>query len=197
MKKRILLSFLIVGIFIISFTFAQAQGVGKANQNSQAQISAFVEDPASGIYTNEQGKQIKIQRQEKNKFKLESEGVSVDCECNLTQERTKNKTKLKTKLSNGKNAEIKIMPNTASETALKRLRLKVCSEANNCSIVLKEVGKNNEIKLAYEVKAQKQSRVLWLFKKRMQVQSQINAETGKIIRVKKPWWAFLAKEDDE
>jgi len=31
----------------------------------------------------------------------------------------------------------------------------------------------------------------------MDVSAQIDAETGEIIRVKKPWWAFLASEPEE
>jgi len=31
----------------------------------------------------------------------------------------------------------------------------------------------------------------------MNVEAQVDAETGEIIRVKKPWWAFLASEPAE
>ena len=89
------------------------------------------------------------------------------------------------------------MPNTASETALQRLRLKVCSEENECQIELKEVAQNNQIKVAYEIKTQRQSKILGLFGARMQVQAQVDAENGEIIQVKKPWWAFLATEPQE
>jgi hypothetical protein len=30
----------------------------------------------------------------------------------------------------------------------------------------------------------------------MQVQAQVDAETGEIIQVNKPWWAFLAVEPE-
>jgi hypothetical protein len=93
--------------------------------------------------------------------------------------------------------EVKIMPDTASERALERLRLNVCSEENNCSIELKEVGNGNQTKAAYEVKVEKQARVLGLFKTKMQVQAQVDAENGEVIQTKKPWWAFLASESEE
>lgn len=98
---------------------------------------------------------------------------------------------------NGKNMEVKIMPDTASERALERLKLNVCSEENNCSIELKEVGNGNQTKAAYEVKVEKQARVLGLFKTKMQVQAQVDAENGEVIQTKKPWWAFLASESEE
>jgi len=89
------------------------------------------------------------------------------------------------------------MPNTASETALQRLRLKNCNEEQGCNIELKEVGQGQQAKLAYEMKTQRQSKVFGLFGARMQVQAQVDAETGEIVRVKKPWWAFLASEPAE
>ena len=87
------------------------------------------------------------------------------------------------------------MPDTASERAMERLRLKVCSEENDCQIELKEVGKGEQVKAVYEVKAQKQAKLFWLFRIKMQVRAQIDAESGEVIRTKKPWWAFLASEE--
>ena len=126
--------------------------------------------------------------------------TEVDTELELEQEETEsgNKTKLKAKLTNGKNAEIKIMPDTASETALNKLRIRVCSEENNCQIELKEIGKGDEEKqLAYEMQIERHSRILGIFQKKMQVQAQVDAENGEVIKVKKPWWAFLASEPAE
>lgn len=83
------------------------------------------------------------------------------------------------------------------ERALERLRLKVCSEEQECTIELKEVGSGEQAKIAYELKTQRQSKVLGLFKAQMQVQAQVDAENGEVIKVKKPWWAFLASEPSE
>ncbi len=99
--------------------------------------------------------------------------------------------------SNGVKSEIKIMPVVASETALNRLRLKVCSEENNCTIELKEIGKGEQAQIVYELKIQRESKILGLFKKQMQVSTQVNAENGKIVKTEKPWWAFLASEQYE
>ena len=85
----------------------------------------------------------------------------------------------------------------AAERALERLRLKVCSEENNCTIQLKETGNQEQAQLAYEMKIQKQARILGLFKTRMQVFAEVNAENGEVIRTGKPWWAFLASESME
>jgi hypothetical protein len=98
-----------------------------------------------------------------------------------------NETKLIIQLSNGGKTEIKIMPDTASERAIGRLRLKVCNETNNCTIQLKEVGG----KAVYEIQVQRHYRILGLFKVKAQNKAEVDAETGEI-KVKKPWWSFLA-----
>jgi hypothetical protein len=106
-----------------------------------------------------------------------------------------NDTDVYAKTSDGRKVKLKVMPDAASERARERLRLKLCGEDNNCSIELKEVGKDKQV--AYELQAERHSKLLGLFRKKMQVKAQVNAETGEIIRVKKPWWAFLATEPEE
>ena len=153
----------------------------------------------AGVYTSPTGEQIRVSELAKNRFLLHFDNETADAETELEieQETENNKTKLKTRLSNGRNAEIKIMPGVAAEKALERLRLKVCSADNNCSIELKEVGNSKDGQLAYEVQAQRHSRILAIFKAKMQVKAQVDAETGELIRIKKPWWAFLATEPAE
>jgi len=104
--------------------------------------------------------------------------------------------KIKATLSNGKESLVKIMPSTASENAIKALRLHNCVEAEGCTIELKEVGNGNETKAAYEVKTQKEARVFGLFKAKMNVEAQIDAETGEVIQTKRPWWSRFAVEQD-
>ena len=160
------------------------QGIGKTIRN---RVKA-------GVYTNKEGEEIRVSETAQNRIKLKAEEVEAETELEIESEQENNKTKLKVKLSNGKYSEVKIMPNTASERALERLRLKVCLEENNCKLIIKEVGKGEQTRLAYELQAEKQGRFLGLFKMKMKVQSQIDAENGEIIKAKKPWWAFLVAE---
>ena len=149
----------------------------------------------AGEYLNSEGKQIRIQRQANNMCTFEVGGVNATCPLNMTQEQFQNRTRLYVGLSNGRNAEIKVMPDTASEVALQRLRLKNCD--GNCSVQLREVGSGNQTKMVYKTKVQRTSRVLGLFRARMNVQAQVDAETGDVVSVNKPWWAFLATEPEE
>jgi hypothetical protein len=88
--------------------------------------------------------------------------------------------------SNGRKAEVKIMPETASENAIKRLG------ELNFTIELKEIGKEEDNKtLIYELKGNKEGKFLGIFKIIAKVKAEVDAETGKI-KVIKPWWSFLA-----
>lgn len=199
---------LLLGVFLFSFVVAQVGPGDGTGAEHDAVVAAGGQsgDPVvgegigakimAGNYFGEGGQQMMIQEKANNQVRLEVGGVGVDCDCNMTQERVNNKTKLKTKLSNGRNAEVKVMPDRASETALERLRLKNCAEGE-CSIELKEVGQGEGARLAYEVKTQRSSMIFGLFGKRMDVEAQVDAETGEVIRVNKPWWAFLASESEE
>lgn len=105
-------------------------------------------------------------------------------------------------MSNGQHASIKVMPDQASKKALEQLRMRTCSEG--CTIELKEVGsetsesnsESGEIRAAYEVRANKDAKVLGIFNSKMDVSTQVNAESGEVTNTKKPWWDFLASEAD-
>ena len=90
---------------------------------------------------------------------------------------------------------VKIMPSTASATAIARLGIKNCNESEGCTIVLKETGSGNETKATYEVKAKKEAKLFGFIKTHMDVTAEVDAETGNVTSTHKPFWAFLAKEE--
>lgn len=107
-----------------------------------------------------------------------------------------NGTKLRAILSNGRYAEVKVLPNTAARVAVERMQAK-CEE-RNCTVVLKEVSEgNNKSRAVYSVETEKEARALWIFKTKMRVKGEVDSETGEVIRIAKPWWAFLANERNE
>ncbi len=77
--------------------------------------------------------------------------------------------------------EVKIMPDVASEKAIETLELK-----RELEIELKDTGKPT-----YEILGEKEVRVLGLFRARMNITTEIDAETGEIEIIKRPWWRFL------
>ena len=79
------------------------------------------------------------------------------------------------------NKEIKFMPNAASEMALNKLKLM------DFEIELKDVGKP-----VYEIEGTKDVKILGFISAKMSINSQVDADSGLILRTNKPWWSFLA-----
>jgi hypothetical protein len=133
------------------------------------------------------GKTVMFMR-EGEKLRIQSGEHIAECreECNLSKEQKR----IHITMSNGIKSEIKIMPDVASERALERLRLKLCE---NCTLELKEVGEGNETKMVYELKTKARARILGIFKTNVDVEAQVDAETGEITKAKKPWWARLTQ----
>jgi hypothetical protein len=161
----------------------ELQNQGEETQNQVATQAKTM--AKSGEYTTEAGQKIQLMAKENNQMEIKSGNVIAKTEMKMTQEGEM--TELKVQLSNGRNAEIKVMPDTASETALTRIGLKVCLAEEGCTIELKEVGKGETVEPAYEVEAETEGRFLGLFKTKAKVKTQISAETGEILRVKKPF----------
>lgn len=46
-------------------------------------------------------------------------------------------------------------------------------------------------KLIYEIKGTKRKRLFFIIPVNLKIESKINAETGEILEIKKPWWSFL------
>lgn len=139
-----------------------------------------------------EGKSVLINEMSGEQKEIIAGKINARTELNLTADDFGNGTSLRAILSNGRFADVKIMPDRAAAVALEKLRAK-CEE-RNCSIELKEVGVGNNTRAAWVVETDKESRVFLIFKKRMIAKAEIDSETGEILRIKKPWWAFLAKE---
>ena len=176
---------------------ADGSGVGGVNTagtgdgSGERVGSPMMKLQGEGQFTFGEGRVMEF-AQEGERIQLKTGEHTAECTgCDLNQENGK----LMAKMSNGQNAEIKVMPDQANIKALERLQLKDCGE--DCSIELKEVGKGDETRMAYEIKAQKESRVFGIFRANMDVEAVVDADTGEVIESRKPWWAFLASEEDE
>jgi len=142
---------------------------------------------------NVNGKNITIKNIGKERREIIAGKINAKIGLNITgEEIDENTTSIAALLSNGKLAPVKIMPDRASLNALKKLKAKC--EKEDCTIELKESGNFENVKPVYVVETEKDSRIFFIFPKRMVVRAEVDAETGEIINVKKPWWAFSAKE---
>ncbi len=82
--------------------------------------------------------------------------------------------------------KVKILPETASARARERLG------ELGFNVTLKEVGKGNETKTIYEARAKKEGKLFGFLKVKGDVSAEIDAETGEVKKVHKPWWGFMA-----
>ncbi|MBU3906942.1 MAG: hypothetical protein KKA64_01695 [Nanoarchaeota archaeon] len=84
-----------------------------------------------------------------------------------------------------KNNETKeiILPDKVKE----KIKAKIKAKLENHNITLTEDG-------IYIVQMNKKARLFFLFPVSEKVDADINAENGEIIRIRNPWWGFLAKD---
>ncbi|MFH1307287.1 MAG: hypothetical protein ABIH72_00355 [archaeon] len=138
----------------------------------------------------ESGKTMSIEAgRSGNLITITIDKTEVDTELEIETELGEgNQTKLKAKMKNGETKEVKVMGDEAQVRVRERAR--ICEGEGNCTVKLQEI--NGE--LMYEFEGNKEGRLFALFKKQMKIQARIDAETGEVSKIKKPWWALLASE---
>ena len=82
--------------------------------------------------------------------------------------------------------EVKIMPDQVEEKLKERVKARL--ELRN--ITLDENGN-------YQVQTKKRARLFFLIPVREHVEAQIDSSTGEILKMKNPWWGFLARDVKE
>ena len=200
MKKIFALSVLFLLLFAV-FTFAEIEQEQEQNEGEDSDDSEEIdetEDDETEDDTDSEEIDEDVEDTEDDEEIDDEEAQEiedVESELEIETEKDENgKNKVKVKFKDGTESEVKVMPSTASDRAIEALSLNNCVAEEGCTIELKDVGNG---KLAYEIETEKESKIFGLFKTKMHVQAQIDAETGELIRAKKAWWAFLASEDDE
>jgi hypothetical protein len=126
------------------------------------------------------------------KYKRESgEEDEVKTELEIEDEFEGNESRIKIKMKNGTRIRLKVLPDQVSETIFETLKTR------NFTIELKEVKHKNIPRVVYNIQAGKPGRFLGIFKLKLKVETQIDPETGEVIVISKPWWAFLVTEPTE
>ena len=167
----------------------------KTRKELQGDIKKYLKERKE-IRSEIKGKNITFEKGdgEGDEIRLRVRNHTARTTLNITEREDENNNTILEFRNGDKVREIKIMPDTASERALERLRLKVCNESNNCTIVLKDVPVNKVNKLMYEIQVQRHYKLFGLFKTKAENKIQVDAENGNVTQIKKPWWAFMASE---
>ena len=130
------------------------------------------------VFTKNGSKTILIKKISNKETSIESGNVSA-----ITSNKLKSKeNKLYFETTNG-NKLINVLPDQAF--------LKV-KEKTKVSRVRQIELKQEKEKPIYEIKAEKPIKIVAIFPATMKIKTKVDARTGDIISVKKPWWSFLA-----
>lgn len=130
----------------------------------------------------------------KRQFKLEGETddedieVDVDDEIEIEDVVVEGETKFRAKLSNGNISYIEVMPNWVREMIRQRLRIR---NQTNMTIKLKEKVHQNIPRVVYNAEFNEHGKFLGVFKLAMKVNAEVDPETGEVLEISRPWWAFL------
>ncbi len=85
-----------------------------------------------------------------------------------------------------KTREVRVMPDQVQDKIQERINRRL----QNQTIELDENG-------IYRVEGRKRARLFLLIPVRERVRAQVDSETGEIIRIRNPWWGFLARDVEE
>lgn len=149
-------------------------------------------------YIDENGTEIEYKIEEeiengKIKRKIEFKGVGADTELEIEEEVENGKTKLKIKMKNGNFTSLDIMP----DEVLVIIRAKIKNMGENYSIEIEEKIHKNIPRVVYNVQTNQNGRFLGVFKLAMRAEIEIDPETGEVISLSRPWWAFLVTVPEE
>lgn len=179
----------------VNETQRTVRGIG---QELREEIRQRKQEIREGNITGPQGRMLDVNKIAEGLREMRVERFKAQTRMNITEEVDENnQTRLRVMLSNGNEIEMKVMPDTAAKRALEKLKLNRCEESEGCVLELKEVPVGSAKKLAYQIQRERKARFLGIIPANMEVEATVDAETGDIISLKKPWWAFLAREPVE
>ena len=119
-----------------------------------------------------------------NNGEFKVNGVNAETEVELQEDFENNKTEIKAILGS-KNQSIEVMPDEASQTALKALTDK------GFRLKLIAIGEGNEIKAVYSAELDQEGRILGLFPVTISSNAIIDSQTGDVTELNQPWYKFL------
>ncbi len=119
--------------------------------------------------------------------------VSVDNKLEVEDEIVGNQSQIIANLSNGSSVDINVLPDEAMQKALEELKLSNLTFANGTKALIKleEKVHKNIPRVVYNIEGDKPGKFFGIFKLSMRVSTEVDSETGNIVSVNQPWWAFL------
>lgn len=126
----------------------------------------------------------------KTKVKIKGEDVGVSTDLEIEGEGDN----MSITDSSGKKYKIKMSPEQIRERIRERLRL---HNDSNISLQLQEKVHNNVPRVVYNIETNQNGKFLGIFKIAMKSSADVDVETGEVLEVNRPWWAFLISIPEE
>jgi len=220
--KRITI-FLVISLFLVSFVIAQSDNSVNGNQNDDAVVSSVRDSVKEAIKNRLTEDQIRAIITARNQIRTNNQTGECPEKCTCTGSATKcffaNGTREMTIVAgksgniifqvkginvstrvmlyksnetiygifrNNETRKVKMLPDQVKE----KIRERIQRHLENENISLDEDG-------TYHYIGEKKARLFFIFPVRATIRAELDPETGKIIRVRNPWWGFLAKDDGE
>jgi len=148
-------------------------------------------------FINEDGKRVTIKTKTKIEdgkevveYKIMVKGDEVNSKLEIKEVIEGNETTLKVKTRGDVEQAINYLPDEVAEIA------RAILGSSDLNIFLEEKIHKNVPKVVYNIETNKNGRFLGIFKLKVKVEAQIDPETGELMGVSKPWWAFLIIGED-
>ena len=210
-KQKLVLSFLFVfllfGMMLHSPIVLADEGDNSGTSDSADDDSASESDDEDDDRKDRLKDEIKERIREKSgKIVREVEGRFIDAEGNEVKFKRKitiknGKVEIETKLKiDGEGSNLSV-----EDSEGRKHRIKVTPEklralmerfnANNITnFSLEEVKHKNIPRVVYKINSEHPGRFLGIFKIALRAETQVDPETGEILAINGPWWAFLVAD---
>jgi len=125
-------------------------------------------------------------------IQIEGDDIAIDSDLEIDDLFEGNESELGAVLSDGNRTRIKILPERARIIARERLK-----NANISNVTLEEIRDRNVPRVVYKIESNQNGRFIGIFKLKLKAETQIDPETGEVLDVNTPWWAFLVSVPKE
>ncbi len=140
-----------------------------------------IERKIKGRFIDENGNVVKFER----KIKVKNGNVEIETKLKIKGEGSN----LSVEDSEGKKHRVRVTPEK-----LKTLMLERLNADNVTNFSLEEIKHKNIPRVVYKINSEHPGRFLGIFKLAMKAETQVDTETGEVISINTPWWAFLVTE---
>ena len=158
--------------------------VGNGKERTEERIrekDGKIEREVKGRFIDEDGNEVRFER----KIKIKDGEVEIETKLKVSGRGSN----LSVSDSEGRKHRVRVTPEK-----LKALMIERLNAENVTDFSLEEIKHKNIPRVVYKINSEHPGRFLGVFKIAMNAETQIDPETGEVLGMSGPWWAFLVAE---